>query len=102
MRTLSRIAALGLLSGLLLAPIAEARTRVYVNFGPPPIVVERQTLAPAGYYAWRPGYYDWADNNYVWVNGMWVRPHHHHARWVTARWVHGRRGYYRVGGYWRY
>jgi WXXGXW repeat (2 copies) len=101
MRTLSRIAALGLLSGLLLAPIAEARTRVYVQIGPPPLIVEQRPIAPAGYYVWQPGYHSWSGNNYVWVNGAWVRPWHHHRHWVSGRWVHERRGYYWRDGYWR-
>ncbi len=101
MRTLSRIATLGLLSGLLLAPIAEARTRVFVQIGPPPLVVEQRPLAPAGYYAWQPGYYRWDNPNYVWVRGAYVRPRYHHRQWVSGRWMHERRGYYWVDGRWR-
>ena len=74
MRTLSRIAILAVLTGVLAAPIAEARTRVFVRIGPPAVIVEPRPVAPADYYAWQPGYYNWDSNNYVWVHGAWVRP----------------------------
>ena len=100
MRTLSRIATLALLGGMLIVPIAEAGTRIYLRVGPPAVVVEQRPVAPAG-YIWQPGYHSWVNNNYVWTRGAWVRPPHPHARWVTGRWAHEHRGYYWVDGRWR-
>jgi hypothetical protein len=100
MRMLSRFAVLALLMGLFVVPATEARTRVFVRIGPPPIVVERPMLAPAPEFVWQPGYHMWNGNSYVWVRGAWVRPPHRHARWVTGRWVHERRGYYWSDGRW--
>ena len=102
MRTLSRLASGLVLSGLLLAPVSEARTRIYVNIGPPPIVVERQRIAaPGPGYVWQDGYQMWNGDRYVWVAGQWARPPHRHTRWMTGRWRQTTRGYYYNPGYWR-
>src|SRR6266851_4722868 len=93
MKALSRIAALALLTGLLVIPTAQARTRVYLQIGPPAVIVEQRQPAPYPYYAWQPGYHAGVDGNYVWVRGAWVRPPHRHAVWVTGRWAHEHRGY---------
>lgn len=101
MRALSRIAALALLTGLLVIPNAEARTRVFLRIGPPAVIVEQRPVAPYPYYAWQPGYYSWVGGNYVWVRGAWVRPPHRHGVWVSGRWAHEHRGYYWRDGRWR-
>jgi hypothetical protein len=102
MRTLSRLASGLVLSGLLLAPVSEARTRIYVNIGPPPVVVERHVVASPGRgYIWQDGYQMWNGHRYVWVAGRWVRPPHRHSRWSTGTWRQTTRGYYYTPGYWR-
>jgi hypothetical protein len=99
MRILSRLAIVALLTGLFTATAAEARTRVYVRIGPPPVVVERQVISPGAGYVWIPGHRVWTGSRYVWVRGSWVAPRYHRS-WVSGRW-HARRGYYWNGGYWR-
>src|ERR1700686_3524228 len=80
MRMLSRLMTLAVLSGLLIVPISEARTRIYLRIGPPPIVVERPTLAPRAGYVWQPGYHRWDGRAYVWNAGTWAAPPYRHAR----------------------
>jgi hypothetical protein len=100
MKTLTGIVSAGLLSALLLASTAEARTRVYVKIGPPPIVVEHRTAAPGRNYAWQEGHHRWTGDRYEWVAGSWVRPPRAHARWVAGHWAHDRHGNYFVEGHW--
>lgn len=99
-RTLSGFAGLVLLTGVLSAAPTQAATHVYVQIGPPPVVVEHRPPAPAGYYVWRPGYYRWTGARYTWVNGGWVRPPHRNAHWSAGSWRHEHRGYYWVPGHW--
>src|SRR5258708_12938536 len=47
MRMLSRMAALALLGGLLIIPIAEGRTPGYLQIAPPPLAVEQRPLPPS-------------------------------------------------------
>jgi hypothetical protein len=101
MRTISRIVVPAALTAMLAVPLAEARTRVYVRIGPPPIVVERQTVAPYPNYVWQPGYQQWTGAAYAWVPGRWVARPHRHARWVAGRWHHSHSGYYWEEGRWR-
>ncbi|HXH37611.1 MAG TPA: hypothetical protein VNN08_03210 [Thermoanaerobaculia bacterium] len=101
MRTFSRMMVLTLLTGLLSIPVAEARTRIYLQIAPPRAVVERVVVAPGQGYAWQPGYHEWNGRAYAWRSGVWVRPPRRHAMWVPGRWVHERRGHYWVAGYWR-
>ena len=101
MRTLSRFATLAVLTGLLMVSAAEARTRVFVRIGPPPIVVERPVASPGAGYVWQPGFHQWNGNSYAWRAGTWVQPPHRHSRWVAGRWVHERNGYYWQEGRWR-
>jgi len=101
MKTFYRIMTLSLLTGLLSIPVAEARTRIYLQIGPPPVVVERVVAAPGRDYVWQPGYHEWNGRAYAWRSGVWVRPPHRHATWVSGHWVHERRGHYWVAGYWR-
>ena len=100
MKTLSRFMTLAVLTGLLIVPISEARTRIYLRIAPPPIVVERQVASVRPGYVWQPGYHHWTGRSYVWTAGTWARPPHHYSRWVPGRWVQTRRGYYWVNGYW--
>ncbi len=66
MRTLARFASLILVTGLVIAPAAEAqRRRIYVRIAPPAPVVERVVVSPHRGYIWQPGYYVWAGNRYV-------------------------------------
>ena len=101
MRMLSRLMTLAVLTGLLIVPISEARTRIYVRIGPPPIVVERPTLAPRMGYVWQPGYHRWDGRAYVWNGGTWASPPYRHARWIPGHWAESRRGFYWVEGHWR-
>ena len=101
MKLFSRFLTLTLLAGFLIIPMAEARTRIYVRVGPPPIIVEHQTLAPHPGYVWQPGYHRWDGTRYVWSAGTWARPPYRHAVWVPGHWVNERRGYYWVEGHWR-
>ena len=100
MRTLSRVASVLVLAGFLAIPAAEARTRVYLRIGPPPIVVEAAVPAPSRGYVWQPGYHRWGGNRYTWVAGSWARPPHRNAHWVAGRWVRTGRGYYFEPGHW--
>jgi hypothetical protein len=100
MRNLARLMGLAVLTGLLITPISEARTRIYLRIAPPPIIVEQQTLAPRPDYVWQPGYHHWTGRNYAWTAGGWVRPPYRHAFWVQGRWVQERRGYYWIPGHW--
>jgi hypothetical protein len=102
MKIILRTAAvLVLFTALFAAETAEARTRIYVSIGPPPVVVERQVVAPYPDYVWQPGYYRWSNTRYVWASGRWAAPPYHHAYWVPGHWRHGRRGYYWRPGHWR-
>lgn len=101
MKTISRIAALVLLASLLTAGAAEARTRIYVQIGPPPLVYETRTVAPYPGLVWLPGYYQWTGIGYAWVPGRWVAAPYRHARWIAGRWRRSYRGYYWQEGGWR-
>jgi hypothetical protein len=101
MRILSRLAIVALLTGLFTATAAEARTRVYVRIGPPPVVVERQVISPGAGYVWVPGHQVWDGYRYVWVRGSWMVAPRYHRTWVSGRWQHERRGYYWTDGRWR-
>lgn len=101
MKLTTRIAAFVLFTTLLTAFAAEARSRIYVRIGPPPIVVEHRTVAPQRAFVWQPGYHQWTGAGYVWVPGRWVAPPYSRARWVPGRWRHTRHGYYWEAGRWR-
>ena len=101
MRILSRLAIVALLTGLFTATAAEARTRVYVRIGPPPVVVERQVISPGPGYVWVPGHQVWDGYRYVWVRGSWMVAPRYHRAWVSGRWRHEHRGYYWTDGRWR-
>jgi hypothetical protein len=101
MKLLSRLAGLALLVGLLGATAAEARTRIYVRVGPPPVVVERAVVTPGPGYVWVAGHHQWTGREYTWVPGSWVRAPYRHARWVSGNWQRSHRGYYWRDGYWR-
>ena len=81
--------------------VAEARTGVYVQIGPPAPLVEVRPVAPAAGYVWVPGYYGWNQRAYHWTPGHWARPPHRHGTWVEPRWVHERHGWHMTKGYWR-
>jgi hypothetical protein len=86
MRIFPRFMALAVLTGLLIIPVSEARTRIYVRVAPPPIVVE-QVQAPRSGYVWQQGYHRWDGRSYAWSAGTWARPPHRRAQWVPGRWV---------------
>ena len=91
---------------LLIATLATgcastARGRVYVQAGPPPVVVETRARATGPGLVWVPGYHRWDGRGYVWVPGRYDRAPRLHARWVPGRWVHDRRGWYYLDGRWR-
>lgn len=100
MRALTRIAGIALIAGLLFVPTMEARTRIYVQIGPPPLVVEHVIPAPGPALVWQNGYYVWTGVQYAWVPGRWVRRPYPYARWSDGRWVRNRRGYYWRAGVW--
>jgi len=101
MKAISRLAAAAALMTLLSVPAAEARTRVYVNLAPPPIVVEHQSVAPGPDFVWQAGFHRWDGRAYAWVPGQWVRRPHRNARWEAGRWNHDHHGYYWQDGRWR-
>src|SRR5260370_29772708 len=94
MRTVMRIACAVIVTSLLAVTSVEARTRIYVQIGPPPIVAERVVVAPGPGYAWQDGYYRWTGAQYVWARGLWARRPYGHARWIPGRWVYTPYGYY--------
>jgi hypothetical protein len=101
MKTISRIVILALAVGLLVVPITEAKTRVYVRISPPIAVVEHPTPRPHANYVWQPGYHRWDGRAYVWSAGQWAKPPYRNAHWVEGRWARdGRRGNYWVPGHW--
>ena len=79
---------------------AEARSRVYVQIGPPAPIVEVRHAPPRAGYVWVPGYYGWNHGEYRWVAGYWAKPPRHNAVWIEPRWVHERRGWYLEPGRW--
>jgi hypothetical protein len=80
---------------------AAPRGRVYVRVGPPAPIVETRVVAPGPGYVWIPGFHAWDGRAYVWRPGRWERGPRASARWVPARWVRDRRGWYLVEGHWR-
>jgi WXXGXW repeat (2 copies) len=100
MRILSRFFALALLTGLLISPAMQAATRIYLQIGPPPIIVEHQSARPHTNYVWQPGYHRWTGHAYAWTNGTWARPPYRNARWIPGEWVHEKRGHYWQAGHW--
>ena len=80
---------------------ASPRGRIYVRVGPPAPIVEVRAVAPAPGHVWIDGYHRWNSHAYVWVPGRWSAPSRPRAVWVPAHWVHERRGWYFVEGYWR-
>ena len=100
MRILSRFLSLAVLTGMLIVPISEARTRIYLQIGPPPIVVEQRPVLVRPGYVWQSGYHRWDGRRYVWASGVWARAPYRRAVWVPGRWVQERRGYYWIDGHW--
>jgi len=100
MRILSRFLSLAVLTGMLIVPISEARTRIYLRIGPPPLVVEQRPVLVRPGYVWQQGYHRWDGNRYVWTTGAWARAPYRNAVWVPGHYVHTRRGYYFVDGHW--
>ena len=74
---------------------------VFVKAGPPPVMVERQSIRPSARHVWIAGYYRWNGNAYIWVPGGWGLPPRANAVWVAARWRHRLEGYTFVEGRWR-
>jgi hypothetical protein len=104
-RTLRIILSTALLAGTITLTSACAtaapRGRVYLRVGPPAPVYEARVVSPGPGFVWISGYYRSDARGYVWVPGRWDRPPRARARWVPARWVHDRRGWYVVDGHWR-
>ena len=80
---------------------AAPRGRLYVRVGPPAPIVETRLVAPGPGSVWIDGYHMWDGRAYVWRPGHWDRIPRANARWVPARWVRDRRGWYLVEGRWR-
>jgi hypothetical protein len=74
---------------------------VYASVGPPPLQTEVVIVSPGPGFVWVPGYWGWGGTAYVWTRGAWIRPPHARARWVSPRWWHNSRGWYRTGGDWQ-
>jgi len=70
---------------------AFARTEVFLDFAPPPPIVE-EVPAPRAGFVWVPGYYDHDHGKYRWERGHWERERH---GWTYrgATWEH-RNGHY--------
>ena len=86
--------------GLASAAPAHPR-RVYVQVGPPPIVVEERIATPGPNYVWIGGYHRFDGHVYVWVPGHWEPRPRVHAHWRGGHWLHARRGWYWQQGRWR-
>ncbi|MFZ3321968.1 MAG: hypothetical protein WA190_06315 [Usitatibacter sp.] len=70
---------------------AMARTEVYLDFAPPPPVVE-EVPAPRIGFVWVPGYYEHHNHNYRWVHGRYEHERHGYA-YHGATWEQ-RNGHY--------
>lgn len=98
MKKLLLVAAAGVLFSV--SPVFAQR--VYVQVGPPPVVVEHPAPRPGPGYVWVGGYHRWDGHRYVWAPGRWVVPPRPHGVWVNGHWAHEPHGYYWVEGHWRY
>jgi YXWGXW repeat-containing protein len=69
-----------------LAPVpAYSAVDIDLNFGPPPVRVERVPPPRAG-YIWAPGYWDYSGRHHVWRAGHWERARHG-QRWHAGGWA---------------
>jgi hypothetical protein len=88
-------------AALLSFPSMSFAQRVYVQVGPPPVIVEHRGPRPHPGWVWVSGYHRWDGHAHVWVPGHWVEPVHPGAVWVDGRWHHERGGWYWEEGHWR-
>jgi WXXGXW repeat (2 copies) len=82
--------------------VAMARTDVdlYVNIGPPPVIVEPVPPPRVG-YVWAPGYWTWNGHRHVWHRGYWQHERHGYA-WVPHRWEQRGDRWYFNRGHWEH
>jgi hypothetical protein len=114
------LAIVGALVALTACPPPPPPDAVFVPFAPPPkptpdpriaaVVGEVSPPSPEnipGHFpalagrAWIGGYYQWNGSQYIWVPSHLEKQPHPRAKWVNGVWVHNRKGWYWVEGYWR-
>jgi hypothetical protein len=88
-------------AALLSIPSLSFAQHVYVQVGPPPVIVEHRGPRPHPGWVWVSGYHRWDGHAHVWVPGEWIEPPHPHAVWVDGRWHHEHGGWYWEEGHWR-
>jgi len=101
MNKITHLIMLGALAALLLLPAkSEARTRIYVRFGPP--VAKVTVVKPVKPYrssVWVSGHWQYRKGRYVWVKGHWLKPRPGY-RYISAHWRRTPRGHYYIPGHW--
>ena len=75
---------------------------VWVSTAPPPLLVETRPASPGSDYVWVRGTNQWNGAAYNWVPGSWERRPSPRAKWVPARWHHGRQGWRYTAGHWKH
>jgi hypothetical protein len=92
-KMIGRVAALGILVGLLGAPSAQASTRVSIQLGTPAPIVRPVAFGAARRgFIWQPGYRVRTRFGYRWVPGRWVRSRFA-GDWRYRSWERDRRGF---------
>jgi hypothetical protein len=86
-RTLDRLSGLLLLAGTLCSTPVWASTHVYVQVGPPVVIVEPPPAMPHPGYVWR-RVLPVESQEVQWVHGAWVNPPRGHTVWVPGHWAH--------------
>ncbi len=77
-------------------PLPDEIHPVIVEIAPPPVRVERVTVArPGTGYVWARGYWDWDGDSWAWVPGRWVIAPVAGATWIAPRYI-------RISNGWRY
>jgi hypothetical protein len=82
-------------------PAQTVGREVLVTEAPPPVRVERRTVAPGTGYVWTNGYWRWTGVRYEWVPGSWIARPRMTAIWVEGRWERHSGGWAWVPGHWQ-
>lgn len=88
MRSKILVAALALLNGCYVAPVAPYA----LNPNPPPPPVRAETIPPPPVseeaQSWQPGHWDFdGHGGYLWREGQWVARAGHGAQWLDGYWA---------------
>jgi YXWGXW repeat-containing protein len=96
----SLLASLTLVLAVLAAPVAQARTNIFVQIGAPAPFVAPIPVARTPYpgYTWQPGHFIWTRFGYRWVPGVWVRTFY--PSYSPGRSERDHRDWERDRGYW--